>query len=46
MQSEAKQGISLLHANVVLQLPNGENDGGLRVLEGSFPLYKQFFDEQ
>jgi hypothetical protein len=26
-------------------LPNGPNDGGLMVLEGSFPLYKQFFEE-
>lgn len=25
--------------------PNGPTDGGLMVLSGSFPLYKQFFEE-
>ena len=25
--------------------PNGPNDGGLMVLEGSYPLFNQFFDE-
>ncbi|WRT66716.1 uncharacterized protein IL334_003679 [Kwoniella shivajii] len=25
--------------------PNGPNDGGLMVLDGSFPLYNQYFDE-
>jgi hypothetical protein len=30
--------------NAISQAPNGENDGGLMVLEGSFPLYNEFID--
>lgn len=26
------------------QAPNGENDGGLMILDGSFPLYNEFID--
>jgi hypothetical protein len=35
------RGFSL---NAISQAPNGENDGGLMVLEGSFPLYNEFID--
>lgn len=33
------------HGLISIQLPNGPKDGGLAVLEGSFKLYNQFFEE-